>query len=71
MDHTTAFECADCGAQYKVVRAEASPQPTENEKKVACLTCGAPLGGAREGQFVLKYFRVKRSRRHAEAISRA
>lgn len=49
------FRCR-CGAQYKVARQEA---PQNREGKITCLSCGAPLD-AREGKFVLKYFRVKR-----------
>ena len=51
-----AVHCCHCGAQYKVVRQEA---PSDHDKEIACLSCGAPLE-AREGKFVLKYFRVKR-----------
>jgi hypothetical protein len=49
------FRCR-CGAHYKVARQEAPP---ERDGEVTCLSCGAPLD-AREGNFVLKYFRVKR-----------
>jgi len=45
--------------------------PAAGEKtKIACLTCGDPLD-ARDGKFVLKYFRVRRSRRHSEPTSHA
>ncbi len=50
------FNCANCGAQYKVVRVES---PATEDREVACLTCAAPLE-AREGKFALKYFRVGR-----------
>ena len=52
---TVEFHCR-CGAQYKVARQEAPPN---QNGEVTCLSCGAPLD-PREGEFVLKYFRVKR-----------
>jgi predicted SprT family Zn-dependent metalloprotease len=51
-----AVYCCRCGAQYKVVRQEAPP---DHNRKIACLSCSESLE-AREGKFVLKYFRVKR-----------
>ena len=55
------FECPDCGAQYKVARQEAADNQS-NHPAVKCLTCGRPLDPG-DGKFVLKYFRVKHSRR--------
>jgi len=60
MDQTTAFECPSCGAQYKLVRVEAPA--SAHDPKIACLTCATPFK-AREGAFVLKYFRVKRPKK--------
>lgn len=54
----STVSCAQCGAQYRVVRIEAA---IEGDPKVACLGCGAPLN-ARDGTFILKYFRVDRPR---------
>ena len=51
------FNCANCGALYKVVRVEA---PTAADRDIACLSCGVPLE-AREGRFALKYFLVGRA----------
>jgi predicted Zn finger-like uncharacterized protein len=61
MVQPTPFECPSCGAKYKVVRMEAEA-PANEKAKVACLTCGAPLE-ARDGKFILKYFRVRRGSR--------
>jgi predicted RNA-binding Zn-ribbon protein involved in translation (DUF1610 family) len=60
MNEATPFACPTCGAEYKVVRVEASPKPDEGQ--LVCTSCGGPLN-AREGRFALKYFRIGGSRR--------
>ena len=61
----TPFHCPQCGAQYRIVKVEASPVPAKL-REITCLSCGGPLVG-REGAFFLKYFLVdtpsKRQRR--------
>jgi predicted RNA-binding Zn-ribbon protein involved in translation (DUF1610 family) len=49
-----SFKCPICGAQYRVVPAEAPPT---HGHELLCLSCGGPLRN-REGGFALKYFRV-------------
>ena len=60
---TRRFDCPNCGAEYKVVRAEADPPP---DRQIVCRRCGAPLQG-RDGKFILKYFLVGRPRTQAKA----
>jgi hypothetical protein len=58
------FTCPNCGAFYQVVKTEAGPE-TDN-REITCRVCGGPLTG-REGNFVLKYFLLRkaiRSRRY-------
>jgi hypothetical protein len=50
--------CSHCNALYQVIRAEAGPETTERD--VACRVCDGPLA-AREGQFVLKYFLLRKA----------
>ena len=57
---THPFTCPHCGALYQMVRVEAGPETTDRE--LACRSCGAPLA-SREGDFVLKYFLVKKALR--------
>ena len=52
------FRCPSCKALYQVVKAEAGPETVDVE--VACSICRGPLG-AREGQFVLKYFLLRKA----------
>ena len=52
------FRCPSCKALYQVVKAEAGPETVDLE--VACSICRGPLG-AREGQFVLKYFLLRKA----------
>jgi hypothetical protein len=52
--------CPSCRTQYRVMRAEAGPETTA-DVEIPC-TCGAPLP-AREGAFILKYFRVESPKR--------
>jgi predicted RNA-binding Zn-ribbon protein involved in translation (DUF1610 family) len=61
MNNLTPFACPTCGAAYNVVRIEAPPTPHKGQ--LVCTSCGGPLI-AREGRFVLKYFRVDGSRRY-------
>jgi predicted RNA-binding Zn-ribbon protein involved in translation (DUF1610 family) len=63
MPETSRFNCPNCGAEYKLVRAEAGPPP---DRQIVCRRCGAPLQG-REGKFILKYFLVGRPRTQAKA----
>jgi DNA-directed RNA polymerase subunit RPC12/RpoP len=53
----TRFNCANCGAEYEVVRVEAPL--TAKEREIVCVKCGGPLNG-RDGGFVLKYFLAER-----------
>jgi hypothetical protein len=58
--HAELFNCPNCNAQYKLVRAEADHAASYSQ--IECYHCGAPLNG-REAQFILKYFLVDRPRR--------
>jgi transcription elongation factor Elf1 len=60
-----SFTCPNCQALYHVVKVEAGPETDSRE--IVCRACDAQLA-AREGQFVLKYFLLRkgaRSRRRA------
>jgi hypothetical protein len=62
------FRCKSCFALYQVVKARAGPETVELE--VACRVCNGPLV-AREGQFVLKYFLLRKaSRLDARRVSK-
>jgi hypothetical protein len=63
MSDSALFECPNCAAKYRVVRVEAPLGPTI-DREITCLSCGGPLHG-REGQFLLKYFLVERSKLRA------
>ncbi|MGB6766932.1 MAG: hypothetical protein WBE50_02365 [Methyloceanibacter sp.] len=63
MPEITRFDCPNCAAEYKLVRAEAGPPP---DHQIECRRCGAPLHG-REGRFILKYFLIGRGRTQAKA----
>jgi hypothetical protein len=52
------FRCPSCNALYQVVKAEAGPETVALE--IACRVCSRPLV-AREGQFVLKYFLLRKA----------
>jgi predicted Zn finger-like uncharacterized protein len=52
--------CAKCQALYYVVKVESGPETVERD--VMCPSCGAPLVG-REGNFVLKYFMLRKAGR--------
>ena len=56
---STRFVCPNCGAGYKVIRAEAGPETMD--RGITCRSCGGPLHSC-EGGFVLKYFLVERPR---------
>ena len=53
------FICA-CGSFYEVVRAKALPDSVD--PRITCPTCTGPLP-AREAQFVLKYFLLRKADR--------
>jgi predicted Zn finger-like uncharacterized protein len=52
------FRCPNCNALYQVVRAKAGPETVDLE--AACGLCGEALV-AREGQFVLKYYLLRKA----------
>jgi hypothetical protein len=54
---TTQLNCVDCNALYHLIKVEAGPETVDRE--LNCRACGAPLP-AREGQFVLKYFLLRK-----------
>jgi hypothetical protein len=54
------FICPQCGSFYEVVRAKALPDGVD--RRIACPTCTGPLP-AREAQFVLKYFLLRKANR--------
>ena len=54
------FRCESCFALYQVVKAPAGTETADLE--IACPVCNAPLP-AREGQFVLKYFLLRKATR--------
>jgi predicted RNA-binding Zn-ribbon protein involved in translation (DUF1610 family) len=55
---TSHFDCPKCGTPYTLLRVEADA--TSEDGDIACTACGEPLL-AREGQFVLKYFLMRRN----------
>ena len=55
-----SFVCPNCDALYELVKMEAGPETVD--RAIACRSCGAPLLG-REGQFVLKYFLLRKAAR--------
>jgi len=54
------FTCPHCASLYEVVRAEALPKSVDPQ--IACPTCAGPLP-AREAQFILKYFLLRKADR--------
>jgi hypothetical protein len=54
------FICSHCGSFYEAVRVEASPDNVD--PRIWCATCAAPLP-AREAQFGLKYFLLRKADR--------
>ena len=57
---TVHFKCPHCDALYQVVKAEAGPETIDGD--IACRVCGGPLA-ARDGEFVLKYFLLRKASR--------
>jgi len=55
-----SFTCRKCKALYHIVKVEAGPETVFQE--VPCRVCRAPLVG-REGNFVLKYFLLRKAAR--------
>ena len=56
----TQFNCANCNALYHLIKVEAGPETVD--RSLNCQACGAPLP-ARDGQFVLKYFLLRKPSR--------
>jgi hypothetical protein len=54
------FTCPNCVALYQIVKVEAGPETVFRE--IACCVCGGPLA-PREGEFVLKYFLLRKAAR--------
>jgi hypothetical protein len=54
---TGQFNCTDCNALYHLIKIEAGPETVD--RALNCKACGAPLP-ARDGQFVLKYFLLRK-----------
>ena len=55
---TSRFDCPKCGTPYTLLRVESDD--TSEDSELACTVCGAPLV-AREEQYVLKYFLMRRN----------
>jgi predicted Zn finger-like uncharacterized protein len=53
------FSCPQCESHYRVIRAKAGPQTSD--QSVHCMFCGHALA-PRDGEYVLKYFLISRSR---------
>ena len=62
------FTCPNCGAFYQLVKAEAGRETDSRE--INCRACGDPLAG-REGEFVLKYFLLRKGIRSRRAAPNA
>jgi hypothetical protein len=54
------FTCLKCKALYRLVKVEAGPETVD--RALTCLVCGVPLP-SREGEFVLKYFLLRKAAR--------
>jgi hypothetical protein len=62
------FYCPNCSAFYRVVKVEAGPETPDTV--ITCRNCGGPLTG-REGNWVFKYFLVRKPERvHALSVAR-
>jgi predicted Zn finger-like uncharacterized protein len=59
----TAFQCQNCQAQYRLVRAESGPET--RDRQITCRQCGASFP-SRQGNLIFKYFRVDKPRTDAE-----
>ena len=57
---TAQFNCTNCNALYHLIQVEAGPETVD--RNLNCQACGAPLP-ARDGQFVLKYFLLRKPSR--------
>ena len=53
------FTCPQCKSRYKLVRVKPGPRTTN--RAVYCIVCGNPLA-ARDGEDVLKYLLITRSK---------
>jgi len=64
MSPISRFNCSTCGAVYTLVRVESAGAEVRaasaDECTLSCTVCGAPLP-AHEGQYILKYFLMRRS----------
>jgi hypothetical protein len=65
---TQFFNCPHCNALYQIVKAAAGPESADHE--VACRVCDGPLPG-REGNFVVKYFMLRKAGRRKGDIASA
>jgi hypothetical protein len=61
------FTCPNCDAYYQLVKVEAGPETRDGE--IVCWVCGAPLA-PRDGEFVLKYFLLRKAARRHERQKR-
>jgi len=62
------FTCPNCASLYHVVKVEAAANT--NDRWVTCRVCGGPLP-AREGEFVFKYFLLRKAARGQNRASKA
>ena len=52
------FNCPNCNTLYRIIKAEAGSETVDRE--ITCRACGGgPLAG-RQGNFVLKYFLLRK-----------
>jgi hypothetical protein len=61
------YRCPNCKALYQVVRTKGGPETVNLE--AACGICKGPFV-AREGQFVLKYFLLRKAIREDSRVGR-
>jgi transcription elongation factor Elf1 len=62
--YVACFDCPNCAAKYKLVRAEADAKTLD--RQITCRSCGVPFHG-REGSMGLKYSLVDRPKVRASA----
>jgi hypothetical protein len=62
------FTCPQCQSPYKLVRVKPGPRTTN--RPVHCTVCGYPLA-PRDGEDVLKYFLISRSKAETPVPSAA
>ena len=60
------FTCLNCKALYQFVKVDAGPETVD--RALRCVVCGTPLA-SREGEFVLKYFLLRKLRGSELTIS--